>query len=628
MRVIIFLLLLLFVAPISSKKPTFKMHLRLWNHYHENDTLSNQLIKCLKQYPGFCDEVWFLVPVYAGRPVDETSVKKMKNMSDEMSKLNIISSFQAHTLGHPNPNNPIDKGITWGTMVGSDGTVTRSQGCPRQKALWKDMARILTPYAKACQPYGVWLDDDLRMTYHDPAKEICYCDTCIDAFNRKYQYHYTRSSLIKALGQNVDEGRLRREWISFGQESMALFAGAVAKSIHQVSPQTAMGLQHANFCLHFLEGYDWNPIFDAFERETGIIPLSRPGHGFYNDHEPRGMLKKGINIGRQISRLNDNITEIAPEVEGFIHKATGKSPYSLCIETMYYLAFGGTQMSYSIIASAKEPMQWYADNYFKALQKWHDYAKAYVDFNYGSVPGGIDPYISPNLPYRNLKKGETDMAWAYTTAGEYVYAMAPLGIPFSPDGKCSVALMLDAIGTDGISDDEIKALMSRQNLVVDEPTWKILQERKLTSTLIDVTNQTGLHGVRCYQNVNAKRIAVVSYNADITGAERCQLIHAIDWATENKLPAIIESVAQAAIVPRVNLDGSLRSVSLLNCTISEQDSYTLRLRVGRNTTKSPRFIWKHNGHKDCRLKAQRVGNEYIVTTPSLEGWTFAWIAIE
>ncbi len=625
-RVLLFSFLFFTVQAIAEK-PTFKMHIRLWNNYHEKDTLSAQLLSSLKKYPGFCDEVWFLVPCNAGKPVNETAVKKMKHMAEEMRKLGIVPSVQAHTVGHPDPNNPVDKGISWGTMVGADGVVTRSQGCPRQRGLWEDLARIFTPYAEACQPHGFWLDDDLRMTFHDPAKEGCYCDTCIALFNRLHHYSYSRASLVKALAQNVGEGKLRREWIAFGQESMAELAAAVARAVHKVSPKTAMGLQHANFCSNFLEGYDWNPIFDAFEHETGVVPLSRPGHGYYKDHAPRGMLKKGLDIGRQVSRLNGNITEIAPEVEGFIHKATGKSPHSLCIETMYYLAFGATQMSYSIIASAKEPMDWYADNYFKALQKWHEYAKEYVDYNWGSVPGGIDPYISPNLPYRNLRKGENDMAWAYTDAGK-IYDMVPLGIPFCPDGAHSVALMLDAAGAEGMSDKEISSLMLTHNLVLDNATWNVLQQRHLTQHLKDVSRQTGLQGVRCLEAGNGRRMSVVSYNADITGKERLMLLHAIDWASGNKLPAIIESMAQAALVPRVNTDGSLRSVAVLNCTISEQESYTLRLRVGKDNDREPRFVWKHNGHKDRRLKAERIGKDYIVSTPSLEGWNFAWIAVE
>ena len=372
------------------------------------------------------------------------------------------------------------------------------------------------------------------------------------------------------------------------------------------------------------EGYDWNPIFDAYERETGLVPLSRPGHGYYNDHSPREMLEKGLGICRQVNRLNPDITEIAPEIEGYVHKATGKSPHGLCVETMYYLAMGATQMSYSIIASAYEPMQWYADNYFKALQKWHGFAKEYAEYNWGSTPGGLDPYLSPNLPFSNFTERDGDLGWAYTESGNYAYPLAALGVPLAPDAKRPSAIMLDAPAVRRMNDGELIALSISNGIILDGPAWNVLNERGLSNYVHGTGGPAGK--ARYFVTDEGGRVAVVSYNADITGTERLQLLRAMDWASGYTLPAIIERMAQAALVPRVNKDGSLRSVAIMNCTISEQESYTIRLRTGRSG--APRLTWKHNGHKDIALKAERDGDDWIVTTPSLEGWNFAWIAVE
>ena len=62
-------------------------------------------------------------------------------------------------------------------------------------------------------------------------------------------------------------------------------------------------------------------------------------------------------------------------------------------------------MSYAIICGAEEPMEWYSNHYFKHLQKWHDFAKEYAYFNWGTEPGGINPYLSPELNY-NLPSKE------------------------------------------------------------------------------------------------------------------------------------------------------------------------------------------------------------------------------
>ena len=611
-------------APVQADKPEFKMHIRLWTHHYQDDELSAQLLEALKKYPGFCDEIWFEPKYGPSMEVDPADVEKLARITEQVRELGIVPSLQIISVGHPNPANPVDPRIHWSTMTGPDGTVANTQSCPRDKTFQEDVVRITVPYVKAVQPYGIWVDDDLRMTLHDPVQDACFCDSCIAAFNEKHGYHYSRAALVKALRDNAEEGLLRKRWIAFEQESMALEAGALAKAVHEVSPQTHMGLQHVSFFRNFLEGYDWNPIFDAYEKETGLPPLSRPGCLYYRDHAPRSMIEKGLDIARQIQRLNPDITEIAPEIEGYIHKATGKSPHGICVETMYYLSLGATQMSYSIIASALEPMDWYADNYFKALQKWHSFAKEYADFNWGSVPGGLDPYLSPNLPYSDWSERDDEMGWAYTESGKYAYGLAVLGVPFCPDAKRPAAVMLDAPAVKRMSDEDLMKLSMDHGVIVDGQAWDALVERGLSQYVKDVKGPEG--DAKYFVTDAGGRVAVVSYDADITGTQRLQLLRAMDWASRNRLPAIIESFAQATLMPRVNPNGTLRSVAIMNCSISEQESYTVRMRGVKQA--SPRFVWKHNGFKDKVLKAVKDGNDWIVTTPSLEGWNFAWIAVE
>lgn len=608
-------------------KPQFKMLLRLWCPHHDDPKLAADLIKALKQYPHFCDEVWFETEdIELPFEEHEQSAKRMAKMADEMRSLGIIPSLQLVAFGHPEgPDAEPLKGITWGTAVGRNGEVTRRQNCPRQKPYLDRLTKIYEIYAREAKPSIAWIDDDLRITMHSPAGEICYCDTCLAEFNREHGTAYTRPSLVSALDANTPG--LRRQWIEFGQQSLAGVAAAIARGFHNGCDTTRMGLQAVNFQRHFLEGYDWNPILDAMQKETGLIPCLRPGHGYYNDHSPRGMLEKGIEISRQVRRLNPDVSQIAPEIEGYIHKATGKSPHGLCVETMYYLAMGATQMSYAIICAAWEPMQWYADNYFKALQKWHAFAKEYADWNWGSEPVGIDPYLSPDFPYRNLGSGEGSFAWAYTGALTEPYAMAAIGFPFSPDCKISPVRMLDAAATVGISDNEFMHLIDDKGLLLDQAAWNELQNRQLTTCLTKVSTPAPLTAVTCYTSPAGKRIVVVpSYSTDICGADRLNLLNAVDWASGNTMPAIIESMAQAALIPRLDRNGNLRSVAILNCSISEQESYTVRLRTGG---KRPTFIWKKNGQKDVRLKASYTAEgDAIVQVPNLEGWNFGWIQVK
>lgn len=622
----------------APEKSHFKMIVRLWPHHHNDSVVSNQLIEALQKYPDFCDEVWLCPENTSDEPMDEIEreTKNMARLADRMRKLGITPSIQVICIGHPEGSGVMEgqgRNINWGTVVGPQGQQTHLQSCPRQQGFRDFYAKVYGMYAKACQPYGFWLDDDYRLTSHAPAGDICYCDDCIGAFNEKYGYHYDRAALVAALDRNEGDGNLRLQWIDFCQEGLAGFAAAVSKSVHENSPKTQMGLQHVMFHRAFLEGYDWNKTFDAMERETGIVPASRPGNGFYNDHAPRGMLEKGLDIARQIRRLNKNIVDISPELEGYIHKATGKSPHGACVETMYYLSMGATQMSYALICSGQEPMEWYADNYFKALQKWHAFAKEYADFNFGTEPGGINPYISRNHVCRDLQPGEPSWGWTGTGAQTCIYAMAPLGIPFCPDGNVPTALMIDAQALMGMSDEEVTDVFSKNSIVVDEDAWIVMKRRNLLQMYDSIATPEAMEGTICYQTGGGQRLAVLDgFVADINIRQRDAMLRTYDWASHGNMPVLMENMAQTTVIPRVDADGCLHSVALLNCCISEQESYTLRLRLGKDVKDAEAlkksFVWKKNGCKDVRLKPRYEGRDVVLEVPNLEGWNFGWIAIK
>ncbi len=611
---------------VQEDAPEFKMIVRLWTHHHEDPELAAQLLDALRKYPGCADEVWFESKhVFASIEEHQASAEKMGRMADEMRKLGITPSIQIVTIGHPEgPGDDDGSAPRWKPVVGPDGAVAHKQFCPRDKDFLDYLEAVYELYAKECRPHGIWIDDDLRITFHSPAADICYCDECLAGFNREHGYSYTREALVKDMDNNV--GNIRREWIRYSQEGLAEVAAAVARGAHKGCPETHMGLQHVNFHRSFLEGYDWNPIFDAFERETGLAPLSRPGNGFYRDYAPREMLTKGLDIARQIRRLNKNIVEIAPEIEACPHRVTGKSPQCACIETMYYLSMGATQMSYALICDACEPMELYADTYFKALQEWHAFAKEYADFNWGSQPGGLNPYISRDLDISSRNPGNGTRNWTSTWTGTHIYGMATLGIPFCPDGEYPAALMIDHAGMRAMEDAEILGLMKEHDLVINEVALENMHERGLDAALKRVEAPEGLENTPCYETAEGHRVAVISLNIEITSVQRQELLKAIDWASHSTMPALIESYAQAALVPRVDAEGHLRSVAILNCSISKQDSYTLRLRTGNPSLKS--FTWKKNGCKDVKLKPVPDGDDVILTVPMLEGWNFGWIAVE
>ena len=642
----------------AQESSDFRMMVRLWPAHHNDTTLTDQLLAAFRKY-DFCDEVWFCSdgPATHALSWHEPYARAMGVAADKMRAEGIIPSLQVVALGHGDGSvifAPVkDSTIHWGTMVGPNGEVTGSVNCPRQTAYLSFIQEAFKPYVEAVRPRSIYLDDDLRMTSHQPAPMGCYCDTCVTLFDRQYGYSFDRSSLVGALIANQGAGKVRKDWIAFSQESLAGVVRAISRGVHEVSPETRIGLQHASFHRQLLEGWDWNPMFRAMKEETGLDPVSRPGHGFYNDHAPRGMIEKGMELSRQIRRLEPGITEIAPEIEGYLHKATGKSPRSICLETMYYLSMGATQMSYAIICGNQEPVSWYADHYFKALSEWKPFAKEYAYFNRGTMPAGIDPFMSRDLVARDVEKGEGPWAWTRTGVGVDAIELETLGLPFAPEDPLSPVLMLDAEGVRGMGDAELAALLASRNMVMDAGAWNRLEARGLTAgfatveapardcgdydspTLPADSRYSGAMKRFRFLERNGVRVSVaptfkinLTGSDDFNGAYRLALLHTFDWASGSSLPAVLESFAQAAIVPRTDAQGRLRSVAILNCSISPEERYTLRLRLGTEEDALPKFVWKRQGCRDITLRPYRDGKDILLEVPALEGWNFGWVAIK
>ncbi|MDD2607928.1 hypothetical protein [Lascolabacillus sp.] len=290
---------------------------------------------------------------------------------------------------------------------------------------------------------------------------------------------------------------------------------------------------------------------------------------------------------------------------------------------------GATQLSYAIICSASEPMEWYADNYFYNLQTWRSFYEEYAAFNQGTEPGGMDPYISPDQVMRDKRPDEHFFGWTTTNSGRSALGMSFLGIPFCPDGNFPVGVILDKEAIEGLGHEEAHHLFNTQNVLLDAVAWKHVQDRKLDTLLTLIPSPETLSNVSCFVSSSGMRTVVIpSYGAAISNTERLNLLYAIDWVSHDQLPVIMETMAQAVIIPRINNKGQLRSVTVLNGSISEQPETELRLRGCDTKNKKQTFVWKKAGQPDIHLLPRYDGNDVIIRIPVLEGWNIGWLAVK
>ncbi|HPA16709.1 MAG TPA: hypothetical protein PLU30_03100 [Verrucomicrobiae bacterium] len=609
-------------VPRTVEDP-FRMIIRLWPHHHADKQLLKESLAAFSRYRNACDEVWFCTEPGA-TPIEKhrESARLMSEAAEEMRKIGVIPSVQiGSTIGHADGFSADAPLLTWGTLVDSGGVKTKQCSCPRQQAFLAHIRETATLYA-AFRPGMVWLDDDLRIARHSPARDGCFCETCIGLFNRETKGAWTRETLVAAMARGDGAAALRDRWIAFGQDSLAGVARAAAQGVHAVSPDTRMGLQHYNGHGDLLNGYDWRPIFRAFEEETGWTAGSRPGSGFYNDHAPRGMIEKAFGIARQIRRLPQSVQCIAPEVEGYKHWATGKSAHGLAVESMLYLSMGADSLSYAILCSAVEPMEWYASTFLEELAGWRPFYETYVHFNAGSQPGGVQPFMSRQHAKRPLGAREDARSWMTAKTGQAANELAVLGLPLCPDGAWPAAFMLDAEAIDGMTDEDAKNVFSG-GVLVDDAAWGRLGERGMNAGFKATELPTAMADVRGFTTPGGGRVALVSYSTSVSAAQRNQLLRAADWVARGHLPVVIETMAQMMLVPRVTKDGCLRSVTVLNASIGTQKPVTLRLRGCRETLTT--LSWILPNEKPVTLPIRREERDALVTLPTIGPWQIGWM---
>lgn len=626
-------------------KSDFKMVLRLWENAYTHDELREGLISQMEKHPVF-DEVWMDIKHIEN--MDQAS-----RMAETLRAIGVEPGTEQCTIGHldkdalikpgqeiPENYDPITNSFVYGDyndndvlstyvyergMVGHDGKTANSQNCPRSKMFCDSTAAFTAAYAQRLKPARMFLDDDLRIYNHAPVSNGCFCENCIADFNAQTGGSWTRETLVAALGDNRNED-LREAWVKFGEESLAILAGSIARAVHAVSPDTEVALENGPNANIPLTGGMLPSVMDSLYAATGHAPSYRPGGGFYNDWSPRGMIEKANTLARQMRGMPSYVTQTPAEVECYHHTASGKSPEGAAVESMLYLAMGCTELSYHILGSCDEPMEWYGDNFFTVLEKYKPYYQNYVDFNLGTEPGGLDEYLSPTYVRR------APDFFRYISNDSRIIGLQAVGLPFTPGGHYPCAYIMNAADFARCGSLDLE-MLSRSGMILDEEAFALALDAGFDGHVAEAggeaTPPEGVRYARFFTTDRGGRIAVLpTITADNFNIRRTTEMFAIaDWVSSGKLPVIAEDMAQMAYVPRVDAEGNLRSVLALNCSISDSHPVTLRLRGAQDVSS---IIWHTVDEPDRKLtfSGGQNGSEITVTIPSVADWRTGWLSLE
>lgn len=614
----------------------------------------------IEKYEGCCDEVW--LAMYSYEPV-ETHVKKAELMGRFIDKLRakgIRPLIEYGTnLGHGNPVGP-DTPDNFEKMRDKNGEYASDCFCPVGENFLRYQCEVIRLYA-AKKPYGIYLDDDLRIEFHQQARLGCFCENCLREFNQTNGTDYTLDQLAPLIDSDVS---IREKYIEMNRRHLYTYACRMAEAAMSVCPDIHMGWE--NVFISTANGPDLSPIFEGLHDSTGKDVFSRAGAFFYHDSNPRLMLDKILNTSYQNSIAPDYVKVRRPEIENTSHTFTGKTVKGTCVEASLNLACGNNALSFSMCQSATESMAFYG-KMWKAFQAHRPYWQGLIDDLKGSGVTGVRP-VFPKDAYKALIPG--DLAWMHAPK-EVGRNLLQAGIPISYEDKyCRVYLLLSDI-VPFLTDDDIRDLLTK-NVIADGLIPDLLAKRGFSLPVRteqagdsyfsefytdhpangDSRNQTGMLDVFCgghsRQRLRADSSAEIlarSEDGKISQAlcrlpeggmwafigsslrshmmnlvKRNQLLGVIDYLSDG-LPACLTSAAQAAVIVRADENGDFRAITLQNISIDDTDELTVVVR-GES---SSGFVLSRPCMQDVALTGTKKDGKTYLTIPPLAPWCTATV---
>jgi hypothetical protein len=351
----------------------------------------------------------------------------------------------------------------------------------------------------------------------------------------------------------------------------------------------------------------------------------------------------------------------------------GKTPKGTVTEGSLDLALGCNSLSFAVVCNNYE-----SDDFYKTIlsriASYHPFWKQFLNASHNTYPGGLHIALSEQHVTRKLKPDEELFAWSKVELAE-IYQMSSIGLPLTPNPRGAQATLLHAEAIAGFSDTEIKEILSGRVIMdglaamqiqerglgdllgaivtpfpradclerfADDPInngfekrvwrWTVLGHNKndfalkATGPMREITffeDTNGQHvatGTALIENRLGGRIAIFGrypWNPVINSALRLQMLRVADWVSDQKLPVILETSAQVVVIPRVNSDGQLKALFLLNATIDTTPPLTLTLRGCSSTT----MTWIQPETDNQSIDVIQQENDIQIVIPPLAAWS-------
>jgi hypothetical protein len=645
-------------SPASGENDELSLAYRIGPVHWQNDVQFGKLLDLLKKYRDGVDEISLFE--------SETTSASLERIAQvaEMAGRRLQSLREAGfrpginvlwTLGHGDiaggPAFPFQ------AMVGHDGRVSSGCPCPNDAA-FRDYVKRRYQIVARVKPAFLWVDDDFRMASHG-ADFPCFCPHCLEKFGREKD----RAALVQSLNA-PQNGALREAWTEFCSASLESLAADIGQAIREADPNVEIGLMTIGYSHSTYGGYPIGRWMKALVATRG-----RPGHGYYTDAEPRTILGKAMDVGRQIRDYPAAVRTIQYELENYPYILLDKSASTLVNECTLALMMGCTGLAFNALRQWEGNLEDYAPLLKSIVAEkpvWKQLRKA----AHGLSLAGFWPADTPMLMARRNVGPE---GW-FVEGGLYDLQrpnqLAEMGVPFSPDRHNACGVILAGKTAEAFSDDDLRTMLAG-GVLLDAEALDVLWRRGLgeltgvklgpqasqgvcerltdhplngrdrgdvrdtlagpgTHSLTLVAPEAGSlatlvsgDGADCgccfsvFANGLNGRVAVSTYSPWSRlgmAAKRRHLLAVADWLSNGRLPILIEETVRVAPFVRRSADGKQVAVVLMNLAFDPTGPLTVRLRA------KPQQVSLLTADGPQKLPIHAAENEVKVEVPSIPAW--------
>ena len=572
---------------------------RIFYYFLKDDVLFGRILEYIRHNPAGIDEIALMFDETCSayqppKKIEEESricrkrIQQLRDAGVRSVGINMLA-----TLGHLGEAWSWNEAPPFQTAVSPSGKLSFGFLCPRNEAA-QEYIRSKYRAAIAAEPDFLWVDDDFRP---NDVEKPCFCDRCIQQFNRLTGSRYYRDSLVKALRNPANE-TLIRQWFSYNLDSFKTIASLIRQEVEKSDRRIKIGLMTSPVYAYQSVFFDVNALISSLGAE-----MTRPGDFFYQDDNFELLTRKICSIAFQ-NAMADHIRDRMYELEDFPACVPQKSVRTHITESTLAI-MGGCD---GIITNSMPPCKGTAPIY-KALEKQRGCHEIIAERMRQTKLSGVRAAFSKEIglhlttvfPSRPEGFVTSTRSLLLSESALLLSGFAPFADPMYNDAWITI---LSGEMAKALSDREITEMFSR-SVLLDGDAAAILCERGCSHLIGCVPGEKYDNGVAEFYTSHSLNgeAALERRDTRMTFHHACNTMSLIPSDGAEPLTDMVSITGEKLGVASIAFENELGG----RCVVMGYDPWRYPNMWHREHQLHNIFEWLWNGHEPYRgIKAPRI----------------------